>query len=318
MERTPRHILGVCGLKTLFGLVCGLFGFLQLAVVPAWSASCQQIIDQLSRLDLSAAQELRPSSKSAVTYKELFDECDKNNTFGGRRLPRLQGMRQLCSNDPNSVKYIRRFSDGTVVLNAKMSVDADGSPVSAGPNASPSDQPMTWLEFDRRSERHFVNSEDVPYVVVPTDFARAGISFQRDTGLDQGDLALVIRGDKCSVGVVGDSGPYFRIGEASLRAHADLGNPQCAVSGQYPCRKLVAGGTGRSIPTDVTYILFPGTRPKPLLSQTVIDVASISGSRRAIDFLAAHERTADAAKGDARARVVPASYVPDRRRLSWK
>jgi hypothetical protein len=264
---------------SIFAILAGVLA------VPSYAQDCSALIAKLSKIQISAAKELEVSGRPGLTYKSLFDECDRHDTFAGRKLPRLQGMSQRCSTDMNKVAYIKRFSDGTIVMNAKMSVDADGSPVSAGPNASPADQAMTWLEFDKGSHRHFVNAEDVPFVVVPTDAGR-GISFQRDTGVKAGDLAVIIRGTRCSIGVVGDSGPYFRLGEASLRAHADLGNPQCATGGQYPCRKLIADGMGISIPENVTYVLFPGTRPKPLLSQSVQTVAFERGVERADHFLA--------------------------------
>jgi hypothetical protein len=140
---------------------------------------------------------------------------------------------------------------------------------------------MTWLIFDRLSNERYVDAEAVPFAVIPQDDRVRGISFSRDTGVGKGDLALIMRGKTCSFGVVGDAGPYFRIGEASIRTHEDLGNPQCALENQKPCLKLRAHGSGIGIETGIVYILFPGTRPRPLLSQTVVQVA--------------RERTADAA-----------------------
>jgi hypothetical protein len=285
-------------------------GFSTLAACQAAAQDCRPLIEKLTRINFAESVELEVSTRPGVTYKSLFDDCDRSDTFAGKKLPRLQGMKQRCSTDRNSVSYIRKFADGTIVINAKMSVDADGSPVSAGPNASPADQAMTWLEFDQGSHRHFVNSEDVPFVVVPVDFDKAGISFQRDTGVSQGDLAVVVRGNRCSIGVVGDAGPYFRLGEASLRAHADLGNPQCATPGEYPCRKLIADGMGVSIPDDVTYILFPGTRPQPLLSQTVLDVTSDAGRNQAARFLSRQTVLRQEASLDREALLSRIGYQP--------
>ena len=153
-----------------------------------------------------------------------------------------------------------------------------------GPGASPTDQTETWLTFDAGSNRHFVNAEDVPFVVVPTPFQAKNISFLGDTGIGKGDLAVAVKGNRCSFGVVGDAGPYFRLGEASIATHTDLGNPQCAVAGQHPCRRLKAGGGGVGIELGVTYVIFPGTRPQPLLAQTVVEVAGSAAAGRALTF----------------------------------
>ena len=111
----------------------------------------------------------------------------------------------------------------------------------------------------------------------------------KDTGIGKGDLAVVVKGDRCSFAVVGDAGPWFRLGEASLRSHEDLGNPQCAVGGQTPCSKL-KGGSGVGIPSNVTFIVFPGTRPTPLLSQTVNAVVEQAASERVSRFLSINSK----------------------------
>jgi hypothetical protein len=89
--------------------------------------------------------------------------------------------------------------------------------------------------------------------------------------------------------VLGDAGPWFRLGEISLRAHEELGNPQCRTPGEHPCKKL-KGGSGIGIAEDVTYIVFPGTRPKPLLSQTVNQIVRQLANDRALRFLQANAR----------------------------
>jgi hypothetical protein len=225
------------------------------------------------------------AGQTGKTYKQLYDECDRNDTFAGKSLPDSGGHRQRCSTDPNRVENVTRYLDGTIVFTAKMSVDADGSPVVGGsgwPN-----NVKTWLEFDQGSAIHFANAEEVPYVVVPDKVPGMDISFQQDADIHPGDLAIVLEGGKCSFGVVGDSGPWFRLGEASLRSHDDLGNSQCKVQGQHPCQQL-RGGSGIGIGSGVTYIIFSKTRPHPLLSQTVNEVAPEKGAELASAFLKTH------------------------------
>lgn len=255
-----------------------------LAIEPR-AQTCSTIVAGLAAL--KPGEPLLVQGGQGKAWKTLFDECDRFDTFAGLRLPKYKGRQLRCSTDQNQVEFLNHYADGTVVFNAKASVDADGSPVVGGsgwPN-----NVQTWLTFDKGSQDHFVNAEAVPFIVIPIDVPKVGMSLMTDTGIGKGDLAVVVKGERCSFAVVGDAGPWFRLGEVSLRAHEDLGNPQCAVTGQLPCRHL-KGGSGIGIPSNVTFIVFPGSRPKPLLSQTVNAVVAQEVGKRALQFLASHAK----------------------------
>lgn len=227
------------------------------------------------------------AGQTGKTYKQLYDECDRNDTFADKNLPFHNGRRLRCSTDRNRVGHVTKYPDGTIIFTAKMAVDADGSPVIGGsgwPN-----NVQTWLTFDNGSTTHFVNAEEVPFVVVPIAVPGTTISFQRDAGIGKGDLAVAFIDGKCSFGVVGDAGPWFRLGEASLRTHEELGNPQCATPGERPCQRL-RRGSGVGIGSNVTYLIFPGSRPQPLRSQTVDAVAAEQGVTKTQAFLQSHGR----------------------------
>jgi hypothetical protein len=227
------------------------------------------------------------AAQTGKTYKQLYDECDRNDMFANKSLPIHNGRLLRCSTDRNHVNHVTKYPDGTIMFTAKMSVDADGSPVIGGsgwPN-----NVQTWLTFDNGSTTHFVNAEEVPFVVVPIAVPGTNISFQRDAGIGRGDLAVAFTDGKCSFGVVGDAGPWFRLGEASLRTHEELGNPQCATPGEHPCRRL-RRGSGVGIGSNVTYIIFPGSRPRPLQSQTVNAVAAEQGLTKIKAFLKSQGR----------------------------
>ena len=247
--------------------------------------ACRAIVAGLQTL--KSAPPLLASNGGGQTWKQLYDACDSGDSFAGLALPTHAGRPLRCSTDPNRVAFLSRYADGTVVFQAKASVDADGSPVVGG-SGWPNDV-QTWLTYDRGSRDTFVNAEEVPFIVVPLPVKGAGLSLMKDTGIGKGDLAVVVKGDKCAFGVVGDAGPWFRLGEISLRAHEDLGNPQCLVPGQKPCRKL-KGGSGVGIASGVTYLVFPGSRPKPLWSQNINQLADTLASQRAVDFLQANAR----------------------------
>jgi hypothetical protein len=215
---------------------------------------------------------------SEVTYESLYDQCDIRDEFVGRPLPEHNHKRLKCSNDPNRVNHLVTYADGTVSFEAKAGVDADGSSYACGdrwPN-----QCGTGLTFDKGSARPDIDAEASAFVVVPTD-APGGPSFQKDTGIKPGDLAVVMWKGKCSFGVVGDTGPYFRLGEISLRSHAELGHERCRKPDERPCGKIHES----SIVGDVAYLIFPKSRPKPLTSQNVQEVSRSEGERRIRDFL---------------------------------
>jgi hypothetical protein len=214
------------------------------------------------------------------SYKTLFDECDMQDTFAGQGLPAHAGKPLTCSGDRNRVGFLDKYPDNTIAFSAKAAVDADGSRYAC--KSSWPNQCNTWLEFDAHSEHKDVNAEDTPFVVVPGKMTSPAIDFQAETGIKPGDLAVAFTGGKCAFGVVGDAGPYFRLGELSLKAQADLGHPRCKVAGQYPCEAIIESGIG----SGVNYLIFPHTRPVPLTSQNVNEVAANAAEKRAAAFIA--------------------------------
>lgn len=247
-----------------------------IAAAPCLADTCSDLFAALPKLHGGASL---TAGSSGQSYKSLYDDCDAHDRFAGRRLPTHNGRGLTCSGDKNRVKYLLKYPDGTVSFGAKASVDADGSKFACGdswPN-----QCGTWLQFDRGSERKDVNAEDTPFVVVPTKMSSTGISFQDDTQIGSGDLAVAFRNGKCSFGVVGDAGPYFRLGEISLRSHADLGHPRCNVSGQYPCKAI----NDVSIPRGVHYLIFPNSRPASLTSQNVNQISRTEAENKVNEFI---------------------------------
>jgi len=263
-----------------------------MAALPSAASAdetCDRLLAALPRL--SGGSPL-VASGPGVTYKSLFDACDAQDNFLGRPLPAgPDGQELTCSNDPNRVAYLNKFPDGTISFSAKASVDADGS--AAGCGAGWPNQCGTWLTFDRGSAHPDVNAEETPFVVVPGAFIlrekhklRVTLtSFRADTHIGAGDLAVAVWNGKCSFGVVGDSGPYFRLGEISLKSHVEFGNDQCEVVGQHPCQKISHHGNGESITSDVHYLIFPRSRPKPLLSQNVNGVSAEQARTKVDKFL---------------------------------
>jgi hypothetical protein len=131
------------------------------------------------------------------------------------------------SSDPSRCKALLRFPDGTVFWSSKMAIDADGPAAGpgrlSGSELDPEDgegQDETSYQFPNGGPS--LSSEVVPYLVVP---GGPGKKFCDATGLNLGDIAMVVFGDKKAGAIVGDVGPSNKIGEGSIRLHELLHPP---------------------------------------------------------------------------------------------
>jgi hypothetical protein len=91
--------------------------------------------------------------------------------------------------------------------------------------------------------RSFLIAEYDPFIVIPVNLLTASDPFAPKVG----DYAVVAHGEKLYPAIVGDGGPTFKVGEASLRMAKQI-NPK-ASSYSRPESNLV-----------VTYLVFPGSR----------------------------------------------------------
>lgn len=150
-------------------------------------------------------------------------------------------------------KKILRLPGGAVYIDADMDIDADGSP-----NARRLDpefgQLQTSFNFPGQAgQAKFVNAEVVPYIALPGNNRRPSERFFRRMGLEVSDVAAVIFRDKVEFALFADVGDTDKIGEGSIALAQSLGHDPFVVRGG---RRVV----GRSIPGDVIYIVFPGSR----------------------------------------------------------
>jgi len=80
-----------------------------------------------------------------------------------------------------------------------------------------------------------------------------------------------------------DTGPFYKIGEGSLALHRALGIEFCrSRDAQQNCTSTKPGG---SMPSGVTTIMFPGTRPPGLTPDTIGSITNENG-RALYDALA--------------------------------
>lgn len=91
--------------------------------------------------------------------------------------------------------------------------------------------------------RSFLIADYDPFIVIPVNLLSASDPYAPKVG----DYAVVVHGEKIYPAIVGDGGPTFKVGEASLRMAKQI-NPR-ASSYSRPESDLV-----------VTYLVFPGSR----------------------------------------------------------
>ena len=156
--------------------------------------------------------------------------------------------------DPSQCKALLAFPDGTIFWSSKMAIDGDGP--AAGPGRFCGSQ-LDPEDGQDDTSFHFcdtdlgLSSEGVPFIVLP------GGTFRTNTGLELGDVALVIYKDKIAAAICGDIGPSRKIGEGSIRLHEALHPPApdpCALrQPDGSCERIL----NDSIDEDVLFFVFP-------------------------------------------------------------
>jgi hypothetical protein len=234
-------------------------------------------------LSKAAAVALLPELAAGVdvdeNYRAQFDLCDSQSGYSG------QGFGRGCRGDPNRAEALLRLPGGVIAYVSKLAVDLDGSPFACGPDHQRSDQcPTSLMLDDAKGEEVPLNADRVPYVVIPA----AGPESHRDefsrlTGVRVGDFGVAIEGGTVVPVIVGDTGPWNKLGEGSLALHRALGRELCTDrDADGVCRHVLDNMT--SIEGGVTTILFPGSRRGDLTPENVEAVVRSEGLRLWNDY----------------------------------
>ena len=184
---------------------------------------------------------------TGAKFKARFAECDTRNTCDGKPL------KYGCSSDRNRNTALLDLGGKAVFYDAKMGLDADGSPY-AQRTPGQTDQPQTSLRYPLPG-RPSINADRVPFIVIPLG------GFDQALGVKVGDVAAVVHGGKRSYAVVADRGPTCKIGEGSIQLHEALGHTVCRTrDANGDCTKLRNAG----LEGEVLYFIFPGTHAELL------------------------------------------------------
>lgn len=228
------------------------------ASAPSWPAD----------IDLSAGQDVDEG------YRRQFGSCDAGGDFRGHPV-------RGCQGDPNQVTELRRLPDGAISFTAKLAVDLDGSPFACSARHGPSDQCPTTLMLPAADGGEVpVDADAMPYVVIPAagpDDVRG--EFSRTTGVQVGDLGVVVYQGRVVPVIVADTGPFAKLGEGSLALHRALGRELCrARDAGGACQAVVE--PMESIGSDVTTVLFPGSALRNLTPATIVATVRREALRR--------------------------------------
>lgn len=162
-------------------------------------------------------------------YRSQFDDCDKRNYFNGINMALYKN--KSCSGDPNRLKALLKFPDGTIFFDSKMSLDVDGSWKACCENPGLTDLCSTSYSFktekknekacDGYKRRLYVDADVYPYIVIPTSVPgkkfpdkNQAKEFRAKTKIKTGDVGVVIYKDKMIPVFVADGGSH-----KSAKAH---------------------------------------------------------------------------------------------------
>ncbi len=161
--------------------------------------------------------------------------------------------REHESGDPSNCRFLGKLQSGVVLGCAKLAIDGDGIAKApgfrSGTQLDPADgQNDTSFHIGGRA----LSSEKHPFYVLP------GGLFRQQSGLELGDLCVVVYNGCISAAVFGDIGPWDKLGEGSIFLHEGL----AAGGAPDPCSRRNPDGSARlirnsSISGNVIFVGFP-------------------------------------------------------------
>jgi hypothetical protein len=191
-------------------------------------------------------------------YRQEFANCDKHDMFEGVKLPYTEtlpsGKKHYwyeCSGDPSRLHRLEKTSAAgkkpeAIIIESKVAHDADGSTKACGPDHGKTDNCETALMFYASTPANCVVKQDhpgdacipadadfIPYVVIPGAGPKSVVAneFYKETKVSVGDYGVVIFNGKVSGVVVGDTGPFNKIGEGSTALLKKVSNGNTIDSG---------------------------------------------------------------------------------------
>jgi hypothetical protein len=232
-------------------------------------------------------------------YRLQFVACDRGmagvgpkDHFRGKKL-RLAGKPEkkqyyLCSRDPSNVEALLTLKDGGVFWHSKMALDVDGSWAAWNGIPGATDSTETSYKWPgvagSGSHAAQIDPDRIPFVVMPMNglekltgaaSSALGMEFAEKTRLTLGDMGVVIYRDSWTPVLIGDGGPFMRLGEGSSRVFEAIGQKVCK---QWSADGLTCVGTGHKaypyensgLDRDVLFVLYPNSSASDITPQNAV------------------------------------------------
>lgn len=202
-------------------------------------------------------------------YKAAFAECDKTHSGEGMYDTQCGTPGSAKPGpDPNNNTALLKLASGALLFDAKMSVDANGSAYALKHVVAPEVATTALTYADGKS----LDAEKVRYIALPGPSRKnPTVTFAKETGAGLGDVAAVIYDGKITYAIVGDTSRFHRIGDASMAVHDALGHAACS---KKASNGACAQPARASVPKEVVYLVFPGTRAELCGATTASPVPS--------------------------------------------
>lgn len=255
-------------------------------------------------------------------YRLQFAQCDERDRFGAQRLARGD-----CSREPNNLNAFLRLPSseigkGAVFLDSALSLDLSGSWAACGRGgAAPIDARAcsTFFDYPAASsagfealgeswDALFVSSDRVPYVTIPArarpgpDSLEEARLFSELSGVEIGDIGVVIYRDRIVPVLVADAAPTHRALGGSLALFDALGVSRCRRRLEDD-PTLCAEPKGYGLGDNVVAILFPDSRLDGLTPDNTTAKVRDRAMERLTSLFASGEALAEAGFVDGRLRA---------------
>lgn len=208
------------------------------------------------------------------SYRAEFDRCDRENIFNGQRMKRFR----KCSSDKNRVQALLRFPNGAIFFESKLSLDIDGS-WKACNSAGSTDQCPTWFKWaNQPGTAAHVDADKYPYVAIPIA-GLGGINdqeFRQKTGLNKGDIGVVVYKDKVVPVFIADGGPHNKLGEGSTALLKAIGEDRCLLWRDGHCERF----HDVSVAGKVLFFLFPNSKLPDFTPENALEKVNAAALRR--------------------------------------
>jgi hypothetical protein len=222
-------------------------------------------------------------------FRSQFDRCDMDDVFRGINFPIRDNDEDIlwngCKSSPNKLDLLVQIPSSaaaskTIMYKSKLDLDLDGSWISCHdeqlgaecetslmlPATSSTPCIVPEAPMDRCVP---VDADRIAYIVLPGAGPAGSPSFEfrERTGLNIGDVGVVLSGDKIVPIIIADIGQFNKIGEGSIALHRALGFEYCQQRNETAdCIRIRPAARIRS---GVVTLLFTNSRPEGMTPDNI-------------------------------------------------